>query len=47
MIQEKVWHKFITLPLNAQEQVADLAFLRTRYKQPRYSPRTECCSLKR
>lgn len=45
MIQEKVWREFITLPLNAQEQVAGFAFLRTRYKQPRYNPRTERCSL--
>ena len=36
MNQDRMWEDFAALPVEAQQQVADfIAFLRTRYAQPR------------
>jgi hypothetical protein len=46
MNQEQVLHEFAALPLEAQKQVVDfIAFLRTRYRQARYSHKAKPSSL--
>jgi hypothetical protein len=46
MDQGKIWREFMTLPPEAQQQVADfIAFLRTRYKKIRSDKRSRQVNL--